>query len=85
MVIKNLLFSNEIMNAPYNNEFKQPKLPKYDNTTDDHMEYLIYFKNKLMLHTRDGALMWKLYQTTLQKEGFKWFTELKPNSITSWK
>lgn len=78
-------FSGGIMNASHNSEFKQPELPKYDNTSGDCMEHLIDFKNKLMLHAQDGALLCKLFPTTLQREGFKWFTELKPKFITSWK
>lgn len=70
------------MNAPHSREFKQYNLPKYENTMDDHVEHLIDFKIKLMLHAHDGTLMYKQFPTTLQKEGFRWFIELKPNPIT---
>lgn len=46
---KNLLFLDEIINAPHNSQFEQPNLPKYDNATGDPIEHLIDFKNKLIL------------------------------------
>lgn len=77
-IFESLPFSDEIMNAPHNNEFKQYDLPKYVNANGDFVGYPIEFKSKLMLHVRNGELKRKLFPMTMQKEGFTWFTELKP-------
>lgn len=53
------------MNTFHSSEFKQSELQKYDNDTGNPVEHLIYFKSKLMLHTRDGVLMCKLFPTIL--------------------
>lgn len=42
--------SDKIMNAPFNNEFKNLELLKYDNATGNPVEHLIEFKSKLILY-----------------------------------
>lgn len=37
----------------------------YENSIGDPVEHLIDFKSKLILHARDGALIYELYQSAL--------------------
>lgn len=82
---ESLPFIDQIMNAPYSSEFKQPELPKYDNVMGNPIKYLIYFNSKLMLYAHNRALMCKFFIATLQKERFQFVYKLKPKLLTSWK
>ncbi|KAF9624910.1 hypothetical protein IFM89_015532 [Coptis chinensis] len=62
-------FSWRIQNAEHQEGFKQPELPKYDETEGDPNNHVMEFKSRLVLWRKDDALLCKLFPATLKGEG----------------
>lgn len=81
--LESLLLSDEIMNDPYSANIKWLEKHKYDKVGGDPIEHVIEFNSKLMFHVSNALLTFKLFPITLRKEGFRWFTKLKPKLVSS--
>ena len=49
------------------------------------MEHVSYFSKKMVVHSRDEALMCKIFPSSLGPMAMRWFNGLKANSIDSFK
>ena len=49
------------------------------------MEHVSHFNQKIAVHSKDEALMCKIFPSSLGLMAMKWFTGLKENSIDSFK
>ena len=49
------------------------------------MEYISHFSQKMAVHSKDEALMCKIFPSSLGPMAMRWFNGLKANSIDSFK
>ena len=49
------------------------------------MEHVSHFSQKMAVHSRDEALMCKIFPSSLGPMAMRWFNDLKANSIDSFK
>lgn len=72
------------MNTIYNDDFKQPKLPKYKEADGDLYMHPQELESKLLLYDHKEPLLCKLFPVTVQGDAMRWLTDLKPKSVRSW-
>ena len=78
------LFTRRIEGASLPRRFHQPTLSLYNCQTDP-MEHVSHFNQKMVVHSKDEALMCKIFSSSLGPMGIRWFNGLKANSIDSFK
>ncbi|XP_050290584.1 uncharacterized protein LOC126728872 [Quercus robur] len=73
-------FSDDIERAPMLSKFMQPPFNSYDRKTDpvEHVSHYIYM---MSLHTRNDALMCKVFPSSLGPTTLRWFNGLRKGSI----
>ena len=49
------------------------------------MEHVSHFNQKMAVHSKDKALMYKIFPSSLGPMAMRWFNGLKVNSIDSFK
>ena len=49
------------------------------------MEHISHFSQKMVVHSKDEALMCKIFPSSLDLMAMRWFNGLKANSIDSFK
>ena len=64
--------------------FHQPTFSLYNGQTDP-MEHDSHFSQKIAVHSKDKALMCKIFPSSLDTIAMRWFNGLKANSINSFK
>ena len=64
--------------------FHQPTFALYNGRTDP-VEHVSHFSQKMAVHSRDEALMCKIFPSSLGSMAMRWFNGLKANSIDSFK
>ena len=64
--------------------FNQPTFSLYNGQTDP-VEHVSHFNQKMALHSKDEALMCKIFPSSLGPMAMRWFNGLKANSIDSFK
>ena len=64
--------------------FHQPTFAIYNGRTDL-VKHVSQFKQRMGVHSRDEALMCKVFSSRLGPMAMRWFDGLKPNSINSFK
>ena len=64
--------------------FHQPTFAIYNSRTDP-VEHVSQFNQRMAVHSRDEALMCKVFPSSLGPMPMRWFDGLKPNSINSFK
>ena len=57
----------------------------YNNGRTDPVEHVSQFNQTMAIHSRDEALMCKVFSSRLGPMAMRWFDGLKPNSINSFK
>ena len=77
-------FMQNIEGASLPRRFHQPTFALYNGQTDP-MEYVNHFSQKMAVHSRDEALMCKIFPSSLGPMAMRWFNGLKENSIDSFK
>ena len=77
-------FTRRIEGASLPRRFHQPTLSLYNCQTDP-MEHVSHFNQKMVVHSKDEALMCKIFSSSLGPMGIRWFNGLKANSIDSFK
>ena len=77
-------FTRNIEGASLPRRFHQPTFTIYNGRTDL-VEHVSYFSQKMAVHSRDEALMCKIFPSSLGPMAMRWFNRLKANSIDSFK
>ena len=77
-------FTRKIEGAELPRRFHQPTFAIYNGRTDP-VEHVSQFNQRMAVHSKDEALMCKVFPSSLGPMAMRWFDGLKPNSINSFK
>ena len=77
-------FTCRIERAELPRRFHQPAFAIYNGQTDL-VEHVSQFNQRMAVHSKDEALMCKVFPSSLGHMAMRWFDALKPNSINSFK
>ena len=77
-------FTRKIEGAKLPRRFHQPTFTMYNGRTDP-VEHVSQFNQRMAIHSKDEALMCKVFPSSLGPVAMRWFDGLKPNSIGSFK
>ena len=77
-------FTRGIEKAKLLRRFHQPTFAMYNGRTDP-VEHVSQFKQKMVVHSQDEALMCRVFSFSLEPIPMRWFDGLKTNSISSFK
>ena len=77
-------FILRIEGASLPRRFNQPTFSLYNGWTDP-VEYVSHFNQKMAVHSKDEALMCKIFPSSLGPMAMRWFNGLRANSIDSFK
>ena len=77
-------FTWRIEGASLPRRFHQPTFSLYNGRTDL-VEHVSHFNQKMAVHSKDEALMCKIFPSSLSPMAMRWFNGLKANSIDSFK
>ena len=77
-------FTRSIKGASLPRQFHQPTFSLYNGRTDP-VEHVNHFSQKIAVHSKDKALMCKIFPSSLGPMAMRWFNGLKANSIDSFK
>ena len=75
-------FTRRIEGASLPRRFNQPTFSLYNGRTDP-VEHVSHFNQKMAVHSKDEALMCKIFPSSLGP--MRWFNGLRANSIDSFK
>ena len=64
--------------------FHQPTFAMYNGRMDP-VEHVSQFKQKMAVHSQDGALLCRVFLSSLGQMPMRWFDGLRTNSISSFK
>ena len=76
--------TRRIEGASLPRRFNQPTFSLYNGRTDP-VEHVSHFNQKMAVHSRDEALMCKIFPSSLGPMAMRWFNGLRANSIDSFK
>ena len=77
-------FTRGIEKAKLLRRFHQPTFAMYNGRTDP-VEHVSQFKQKMVVHSQDEALMCRVFSSSLGPMSMRWFAGLRRNSISSFK
>ena len=77
-------FTQRIEKAKLPRHFHQPTFAMYNGRTDL-VEHVSPFKQKMVVHSQDKALICRVFPSSLGPMPMRWFDELRTNSINSFK
>ena len=77
-------FTRRIEGASLPRRFNQPTFSLHNRRTDP-VEHVSHFNQKMAVHSKDEALMCKIFPSSLGPMAMRWFNSLKANSIDSFK
>ena len=77
-------FTRRIEGVELPRRFHQPTFIIYNGRTDP-VEHVSQFNQRMAVHSRDEALMCKVFPSSLGPMVMRWFDSLKSNSINSFK
>ena len=77
-------FTRRIEGASLPRRFHQPTFSLYNDWTNP-VEHVSHFNQKMAIHSKDEALMCKIFPSSLGLMAMRWFNGLKANSIDSFK
>ena len=77
-------FTQRIKKAKLPRRFHQPTFVMYIDRTNP-VEHISQFKQKMVVHSQDEALMCRVFPSSLGPMPMRWFDGLKTNSINSFK
>ena len=77
-------FIRNIEDAILPRRFHQPTFTLYDGQTDP-VEHISHFSQKMVIYSRDKALMCKVFPSSLGPVAMRWFNGSRANSIESFK
>ena len=84
--ISKLPFTHKIEGATLPRRFHQPTFTIYNDRTDP-VEHVSHFNQRMVVHSKQEALMWKVFPFSLEPMVMRWFDSLRAdsNSIDSFK
>ena len=82
--VAKLPFTRRIEGASLPRRFNQPTFFLYNGQTNP-VEHVSHFNQKMAIHSRDEALMCKIFPSSLGPMAMRWFNGLKANSIDFFK
>ena len=77
-------FTRNIEDASLPRWFHQPTFTLYTDRSDP-VEHVSHFNQKMAVHSKDEALMCKIFPSSLGSVAMRWFNGLRVNSIDSFK
>ena len=77
-------FTLKIEGAELPQQFHQPTFTIYNDRTNP-VEHVSQFNQRMTVHSKDEALICKVFPSSLGLMAMKWFDGLRPNSINSFK
>ena len=77
-------FTRNIEDAILPRRFHQPTFTLYDGRTNP-VEHVSHFSQRMAIYSKDKALMWKVFPSSLGSVAMRWFNGLRANSIESFK
>ena len=77
-------FTQNIEDASLPWRFHQPTFTIYNGQTDQ-VEHVSHFSQKMTVHSKNEALMCKIFLSSLGPMAMRWFNGLRANSIDSFK
>ena len=77
-------FTRRIEGAGLPRRFQQPTFTIYNGNTDP-VEYVSQFNQRMAVHSKNKALMCKVFPSSLGPAAMRWFNGLKANSIDSYR
>ncbi|XP_065621165.1 uncharacterized protein LOC136063999 [Quercus suber] len=77
-------FMHKIEGARLPQRFHQPMFTVYNGRTDP-VEHVSQFNQRMAVHSKNEALMCKVFPSSLGPVAMRWFNSLKTNSIDSYK
>ena len=77
-------FTRGIEKAKLPRHFHQPTFIMYNDRTDP-VEHVSQFKQKMVVHSQDKALLCRVFLSSLGPMPMRWFDGLRTNSINSFK
>ena len=75
-------FTQMILKAKLPRRFTQPTFTMYNGRTDP-MEHVNHFNQRMVVHSRNEALMCKVFPSSLGLVAMRWFNGLEEGSISS--
>ncbi|XP_065631196.1 uncharacterized protein LOC136068236 [Quercus suber] len=82
--ISRLPFMRKIEGARLPRRFNQPTFTIYNGRTNP-VEHVSYFNQRMAVHSKDEALICKVFPSNLGPMAMRWFDGLKEGSIDSFK
>ena len=82
--VAKLPFTRQIEGASLPRRFNQLTFSLYNGQTDP-VEHVSHFNQKMAVHSKDEALMCKIFPSNLGPRAMRWFNGLRANSIDSFK
>ncbi|XP_065623789.1 uncharacterized protein LOC136065054 [Quercus suber] len=76
-------FTHRIERARLSRRFNQPTFTIYNGKTDP-VEHVGHFNQRMVVYSRDKALMCKVFPYSLGPVAMRWFNNLKADSINSY-
>ncbi|XP_030975902.1 uncharacterized protein LOC115995462 [Quercus lobata] len=77
-------FTRNIEGASLPQRFHQPTFTIYNGQTNP-VEHVSHFNQRMVIHSKDEALMCKVFPSSLGPVAMRWFNGLRANSIDSFK
>ena len=77
-------FTRKIEGAILPQQFHQPTFTIYNGRTNL-VEHVSHFNQRMVVHSKDEALMCKVFPSSLGPVAMRWFDDLRANSIDSFK
>ena len=75
-------FTRQIEGASLPRRFNQPTFSLYNGRTNP-VEHVSHFNQKIAVHSKDEALMCKIFSSSLGPMAMRWFNGLRANPIDS--
>ena len=77
-------FTRHIEGAALPRRFQQPTFTIYNSNTDP-VEHVSQFNQRMAVHSKNEALMCKVFPSSLGPAAIRWFNSLKAESVDSYK
>ena len=77
-------FMRHIEGAALPQRFQQPTFAIYNSNTDP-VEHVSQFNQRMAVHSKNEALMCKVFPSSLGPTAMRWFNGLKADSIDSYR
>ena len=77
-------FTRRIEGATLPRRFQQPTFTIYNGNTDP-VEHVSQFNQRMAVHSKNEALMCKVFPSNLRLATMRWFNDLKANFVDSYR